>query len=618
MLKKITFLFPKTDHFQEERPRINYEDMYGWIDAYCMLFDPRNILLLQGVPNPANGTEKISSDDFIITSDKVATSELAEKFPLQDLTGIFVRPESCGKVFDGYKERIKTPVARLYNPVGLKYDAAENGEPVPGWKIGDFSALHKELNHLSVRFEIFSFFWRISDEMPEERYKIGTRLLNELLRTSGFNVQQCRDDEASIFEFMSYGLNRFLIWRLAERKNVAVEFPDSLIMSAAAAWNKGTSPDEYLRKAFRILADIRRNLSNTEFLFYEAPHFGVYLDGQPFIEVEWPQNLIDRMRNFLKDAHENQWRPSFEGSMNCWSHLLEKSPDLQQELVQAWNAGEIDLVNGTYALPFSLFSPLAMQYREFQQGSEHFQQLFGKKPKTYECQENAFSPQMPDLLKMFGYEHVIHVTQNHGTTPVAERNFSWSSPSSTKIPAIGCENARNAKAGMHIFFNLPDRAAEFEGEQLLFNMMDIATIPMRELMVRSMKYSQIWGRFVTVDDLKQPATVCHSYNHDDYQLSQSYFYIKPNRDNMLSAYEKIFAFNDYYRNAQLLDPDFYDAEFEQNLCMLESHDVLVAAGERPGEFYRNFAIEAPPFIPRISYRSPSFWSCIFSKLVNII
>ena len=181
-------------------------------------------------------------------------------------------------------------------------------------------------------------------------------------------------------------MNRFLIWRLAEKKNISIDFPDSLIMSAAIEWNNGGNPKEYLKQAFNILSEIRHKLSDAEFLFYEAPHFGVYLDGQPFIEVEWPQNLTDRMRNFLKDAHENNWRPSFEGSMNCWSCLLEKSPDLQQQLIQAWEAKEIDIVNGTYALPFSLFSPVALQYREFQVGTEKFKQLFGNAPKTYECQ----------------------------------------------------------------------------------------------------------------------------------------------------------------------------------------------------------------------------------------
>lgn len=601
MSRKNIFLFPETDNFQEERPHINYENIYGWIDAYCMLFDPRNLLLLGKVPVPANGPNTVSADDFIITADKIATDELAHKFPLNTISGIFIRPEFKGRAFCSYKERIETPVGNLYYPggrSGLGYDVAKSGIPVPGWKIGDFCALHREQNHLAVRLELFSLFWRLADELPEERYAIGSRLLNELIKTAGLESQDYEGEKSAVLDFMAYGLNRFLIWRLAEQKNTEVEFPDSLIMAAAAAWSKGENVVGKLQQAFSRLSEIRHELSQTEFLFYEAPHFGVFLDGQPFIEVEWPQNLVDRMRGFLKLAHEYGWRPSLEGSANCWSYLLEKAPELRRDLVRAWDAGEIDLVNGTYALPFALFSPLGMQYREFQLGAERFKELFGRPAKTYECQENSFSPQMPELLKMFGYEQAVHVTQNHGSTPPAERNFLWKSPSGVTIPAIGCGNRRHARISIQIYYNLPELAADSSGEQILFNMQDITTIPMRLLMIRSMKYASIWGRFVTADDLKQPSETSHVYSHDDYQLSQSYFYIKPNRDNMLSSHEKIFRFNDAYRCAQLLEPDFQDQDFERDLCMLESHDVLVAAGERPGEFYLNFAEVAPPFIQR--------------------
>ena len=256
MFENIIFLFPETDNFQEDRPRINYEDMYGWIDAYCMLFHPGNLILLQKVPHPANGTATVSANDFIITSTEVATSELARKFPLETLSGIFIRPDSRKKVFDGYKERIETPIAKLYNPIGLKYDAADIGEVIPEWKIGDFCALHREHNHLSVRFEIFSFFWRISDEIPVERYRIGSQLLNKLLQVYGFNSSQDIKENDGIFDFMSYGLNRFLIWRLAEKKNISIDFPDSLIMSAAIEWNNGGNPKEYLKQAFNILSEI--------------------------------------------------------------------------------------------------------------------------------------------------------------------------------------------------------------------------------------------------------------------------------------------------------------------------------------------------------------------------
>ena len=244
--ERTVFLFPRTNHFVEDRPRVNYENMYGWIDAYCMLFDPENLLLLGQVPVPANGAENVSCHDFIITSDKGATEELGRKFDLNDLSGIFIRPAFEGKTFRGYKDRLETPRGNLYYPggiFGLEYDVPEDGVPVSGWKIGDFCALHREKKHLSVRVELFSLFWRLADEMSGKRYALGAGILKELLKTAlGTVGPDHAGDESFRTDFMAYGLNRFLLWRLAERKKTAVEFPDARILEAAAAWSRGADP----------------------------------------------------------------------------------------------------------------------------------------------------------------------------------------------------------------------------------------------------------------------------------------------------------------------------------------------------------------------------------------
>jgi hypothetical protein len=45
-------------------------------------------------------------------------------------------------------------------------------------------------------------------------------------------------------------------------------------------------------------------------------------------------------------------------------------------------------------------------WRQFEYGLEVFERLFGKKVKMYAFQENGLHQQLPQILKLFGYEMI--------------------------------------------------------------------------------------------------------------------------------------------------------------------------------------------------------------------
>ena len=88
--KQICYVMPYTENFREERPRLCWEYMYGWIDGYGVCFDP---VIQKGrteVPLFCNGApESVSEDQFYITSCREATLEF---FP-ESVAGLFLCPD---------------------------------------------------------------------------------------------------------------------------------------------------------------------------------------------------------------------------------------------------------------------------------------------------------------------------------------------------------------------------------------------------------------------------------------------------------------------------------------------------------------------------------------------
>jgi len=88
---------------------------------------------------------------------------------------------------------------------------------------------------------------------------------------------------------------------------------------------------------------------------------------------------------------------------------------------EAWHRGEVEFTNGTWSQPYLHLWSREEECQQFIQGLSAFNEMFDKRPTTYASREFALYPALPDLLREFGYERVIHRVQNQGNAPADDR-----------------------------------------------------------------------------------------------------------------------------------------------------------------------------------------------------
>jgi len=127
-------------------------------------------------------------------------------------------------------------------------------------------------------------------------------------------------------------------------------------------------------------------------------------------------------------------------------------PDVIEQMQRMHKRGAFDFVNGTYSGAHLQILSSESNWRQFEYGLEVFERLFGKKVKVFAFQENGLSQQLPQILKLFGYEMIsapggfpwameiidgpFEVESSHnGTNFLREEEFVWAEAlDGTKLP----------------------------------------------------------------------------------------------------------------------------------------------------------------------------------------
>ena len=456
------------------------------------------------------------------------------------------------------------------------------------------------------------------NELPEDTYLRGAAMLGELLAECGVErrVSARKIDRDLRLDFQAYGLSRFMMqWLLIlkGRSRSDVGPADASFRQAMSACLTGRHAEarRALRQAFERLANLRQTLSPMDLVFLEHPHIGILFEDKGFFEFEWPQGTRDTLTSYIEQVQTRGYKVHLEAGADCWKNLAARYPRLINDLAALWKQGRIALTNGTYSLPYALLSPLSLQYRQFQVGAETFASVFGKRPDVYQCQENSFTPQMPELLRHFGYRQALHIVQNRGTMPAESTPFiTWTSPAGHGLRALTTPHPALARKGANFFLDLPLVHHEFGAREPSMNYMnfqDIGYVPFRMHMIRAHHYAPVWGRFA-LDGERQAESAdtpapARTYLADDYGLSEKYFY--PNESNIdpFSHMERIYTLNNRLRQLrtagarhpqrrrlhQMLD------RCSDTLCLLEAHDCIYCMGYRRGEFYANNAYQVSPY-----------------------
>lgn len=617
-MKRIRYVFPKTINFREVRPVICWEHMYGWMEGYSVLFDPVVASLTQVIPEWENGwAGEAQAGDFVVTSCAQASDEVKGRA----CPGLYVRPSSEVKTLDcvrlSEKERLSTPIGEFFYPFRLHYDRYAKGDG--SWRLGGRPAVIRNGDSASLCFELFAMFGWFRSEMPEQCFTacadVVAVLLKELGLPGGRKEPSGWQSDLRI-DFHAYGLNRLLIQWLLDMEGVPrtrVIEADTCYSEALAAWRGGERHKvaNLLQKAFEKLAEIRVSISPTDFLFLEYPHLGILFEDKGFFELEWPEESKNMFLSYFDQIERHAYKISLEAGASCWRNLADRYPNLGAKLKTLWETGAVELTNGTFSLPYALMSPLSLQYWQFRKGRETFEKTFGRVPRTYQCQENSLTPQMPELLRHFGYDKAFHVTQNHGEAPAEKADFiKWTSPSGHSLPALTVQNPILARKGANYYLDLPLVRCEYgrrPGTLNYINLQDLGYVPFRCQMIRAHKYAPVWGRYALADEAFQniPAENVErkSYTADAYRFSEKFFYPNETNVNSLSHYERIYELVGLRRQILLaslsagrlseLRPPL--DEVIEELCLLEAHDCCYVQGQRRGEFHSGNTFDTPPY-----------------------
>ncbi|MFA6568066.1 MAG: hypothetical protein WCS96_07630, partial [Victivallales bacterium] len=413
----------------------------------------------------------------------------------------------------------------------------------------------------------------------------------------------------------AYGLNRLMIQWFLEMKGEnrdAVKIADSSFLKAMAAIRSGRGKDaeRQLRQAFGHLAKQRKGLSGMDIYFLEYPHLGILFEDKGFFELEWPHYSRETILSYFEQVEKHGYRVSLEGGASCWKNLAARYPRLGETLAKLWKKGTIELTNGTFSLPYALMSTLSLQYWQFRKGNSTFKEVFGKTPSVYQCQENSLTPQMPEILRHFGYDRALHITQNHGEAPSENTDFiNWSSPAGHSLISMTARHPSISRKGNNYFLDLPLIHDEYGGSNKSLNYVnfqDLGYVPFRMHMIRAHHYAPVWGRFELDRERFKSASEnapVRTYTADSYRFSEKYFYPDETNVNPFSHYENIYALSARLRqlrmagfsNGQRIEAYRILDQCFVPLCLLEAHDCSYVQGQRRGEFHSGNNNEVPPY-----------------------
>lgn len=599
---KIDFVFPENNNLQEKPPELMYTEFYGLIDGYGLMFDPTVMALTRIIPDIANGFPEQPKRDTIFISGSSLTA-----IPDGDFTGLLVKAGGkCSR-----KELLQCGNIKTTYPAGLGYVVYPDSTQ-PNLTLNGVPVLRRNGRAFELGIELFNMLDRFRGDQPEKGSLMVADILAALFSETFFPKLSASPviSEGFRLDCQSYGVNRFLINWLAELFLGTADFSQAdtfYKMSIGYVLNEDMdSAEKQLGMAFQTLAEIRKGYSKTNIKFIEIPHIGILFEDEGFFEFEWPEFTRMRIEKLLDFTENTESKVAFEVGTSCWKNFARLFPETINRLNKLKTAGKTSVTNGTFSLPYALYSPVGIQYWQFENGMREYQNLFGNSSPTYQCQENSFTPLMPQLFKHFGINSALHVIQNRGKSPIVkEQFFKWRGADGSTCPAMGVPDEALGRKGSNYFYDLPQLLKKYSHLNEIYypNFQDIGFVPFRTHIYRSSSYASIWGDFMLPEELpyEEGKDECF-FQPEDYGLAEAEFYQKPTCINSLSQLERIYR--QYGKLRQLQFAAWDSGKLKEvfpalnslvpELLLQEAHDIVACQGQKIGDFYKSNALLESP------------------------
>ncbi len=150
----------------------------------------------------------------------------------------------------------------------------------------------------------------------------------------------------------------------------------------------------------------------------------------------WPLCVRPSIERALRD---DRFRVVLDFDGYTYEWMMREDPRALEILRRAIERGRVELVNGTYAQPFGAAESGESFIRQLEHGRGATRAALGVDVETFYSQEPSYFPQMPQLLRGFGYERAVFRTQwaAFGTDPSHDADMiSWVAPDGSRIATV--------------------------------------------------------------------------------------------------------------------------------------------------------------------------------------
>jgi hypothetical protein len=97
---------------------------------------------------------------------------------------------------------------------------------------------------------------------------------------------------------------------------------------------------------------------------------------------------------------------NYQWSAVEFQSLAERFPDILEGMKKHYRNGKLDFIDGSYSQAHLQVLGSESNWRQFEYGLEVYEELIGKRIDLYARQETGLHLQLPQLLKIFGYNYV--------------------------------------------------------------------------------------------------------------------------------------------------------------------------------------------------------------------
>ncbi len=148
----------------------------------------------------------------------------------------------------------------------------------------------------------------------------------------------------------------------------------------------------------------------------------------------WPLCLEPAVRRALADG---RFRVVLDLDGYTYEEMARRAPEAIRQMREACQMGRLEVVNGTYGQPLAQSTSGESFLRQLFYGLEVIRRALGTEVTVFYSQEPAYFPQLPQVLRGFGFQGAIFRTQwaAFGTDPACDASVvCWQGPDGSAIP----------------------------------------------------------------------------------------------------------------------------------------------------------------------------------------